>query len=34
MKDGILRTGTGQAVWVGDHYTVKASGADTGGPSP
>ena len=32
MISGILRTGKGQAAWVvGDHYTVKASGADTGG---
>jgi quercetin dioxygenase-like cupin family protein len=32
MISGIMRTGTGQAAWVvGDYYTVKASGADTGG---
>ena len=32
MNSGILRTGEGRAVWVvGDHYTVKASGEDTGG---
>jgi hypothetical protein len=32
MNSGILRTGEGQAVWVvGDHYTIKASGEDTGG---
>lgn len=32
MKSGILRTGEGRAAWVvGDHYTVKASGEDTGG---
>jgi quercetin dioxygenase-like cupin family protein len=32
MNSGILRAGTGRAVWVvGDHYTIKASGADTGG---
>ena len=32
MNSGILRTGVGQAVWVvGDHYTIKASGEDTGG---
>src|SRR4029079_4615859 len=32
MISSILRTGTGRAVWVvGDHYTIKAGGADTGG---
>lgn len=32
MNNGILQTGNGRAVWVvGDHYTVKASGEDTGG---
>lgn len=32
MNSGILRTGEGRAAWVvGDHYTVKASGEDTGG---
>jgi quercetin dioxygenase-like cupin family protein len=32
MKSGILRPQKGRAVWVvGDHYTVKASGEDTGG---
>jgi quercetin dioxygenase-like cupin family protein len=32
MNSGMLRTGKGRAVWVvGDHYTVKASGEDTGG---
>ncbi len=32
MNNDILRTGKGQAVWVvGDHYTIKASGADTDG---
>jgi quercetin dioxygenase-like cupin family protein len=32
MKSGILRPGDGQSVWVvGDLYTVKASGKDTGG---
>jgi quercetin dioxygenase-like cupin family protein len=31
MTSGILRAGAGQAAWVvGDHYTVKASGEDTG----
>ena len=31
MNSGILKTGEGRAVWVvGDHYTVKASGEDTG----
>ena len=31
MNSGILRAGEGQAAWVvGDHYTVKASGEDTG----
>jgi hypothetical protein len=32
MNSGILRAGTGRAVRVvGDHYTIKAGGADTGG---
>jgi quercetin dioxygenase-like cupin family protein len=32
MKSGILRAGKGRAAWVvGDHYTVKATGEDTGG---
>jgi quercetin dioxygenase-like cupin family protein len=32
MKNGILRAGEGQAVWVvGDHYTIKVSGEQTGG---
>ena len=32
MNSGILRAGKGKAAWVvGDLYTVKASGADTGG---
>jgi quercetin dioxygenase-like cupin family protein len=32
MNSGILPTGMGRAAWVvGDHYTVKASGQDTGG---
>ena len=32
MNSGILRPKEGRAVWVvGDHYTVKASGEDTGG---
>ena len=32
MNSGILRAGEGRAAWVvGDLYTVKASGADTGG---
>lgn len=32
MNSGILRPGAGQSVWVvGDHYTIKASGEDTGG---
>ena len=32
MNSGILRTGEGRAAWVvGDLYTVKASGEDTGG---
>jgi quercetin dioxygenase-like cupin family protein len=32
MKSGILRSGAGESVWVvGDHYTIKASGKDTGG---
>jgi quercetin dioxygenase-like cupin family protein len=32
MKSGILRSGAGETVWVvGDHYTIKASGKDTGG---
>lgn len=32
MQSGIVGTGKGQAVWVvGDHYTIKAGGADTGG---
>jgi quercetin dioxygenase-like cupin family protein len=32
MNSGILKTGEGRAAWVvGDLYTVKASGADTGG---
>jgi quercetin dioxygenase-like cupin family protein len=32
MNSGILRAGNGRAAWVvGDHYTIKASGADTGG---
>src|SRR3954449_12044228 len=32
MNSGILRAGEGRAAWVvGDHYTVKASGEDTGG---
>lgn len=32
MHNGILGAGKGQAVWVvGDHYTIKAAGADTGG---
>jgi quercetin dioxygenase-like cupin family protein len=32
MDSGILNAGVGQAVWVvGDHYTIKASGEDTGG---
>ena len=31
MNSGILRAGEGQAAWVvGDHYTVKASGEQTG----
>src|SRR3954464_9566390 len=31
MNSGILRAGEGRAAWVvGDHYTVKASGEDTG----
>jgi quercetin dioxygenase-like cupin family protein len=32
MRSDILGAGKGQTVWVvGDHYTIKASGADTGG---
>ena len=32
MDNGILQAGKGRAVWVvGDHYTVKCSGDDTGG---
>jgi quercetin dioxygenase-like cupin family protein len=32
MNSGILKAGMGRAVWVvGDHYTIKASGEDTGG---
>ena len=32
MNSGIVRAGVGRAAWVvGDHYTVKASGDDTGG---
>ena len=32
MKSGILRSGDGPAAWVvGDLYTIKASGQDTGG---
>ena len=32
MDTGILRAGGGQAVWVvGDHYTIKVSGEETGG---
>jgi uncharacterized cupin superfamily protein len=32
MDSGILWAGAGRAAWVvGDHYTVKASGAETGG---
>lgn len=32
MKSGTLRAGGGKTVWVvGDHYTIKASGEDTGG---
>jgi quercetin dioxygenase-like cupin family protein len=32
MDSGIIRAGEGRAVWVvGDHYTIKASGEDTGG---
>jgi uncharacterized cupin superfamily protein len=32
MESGILRPKEGRAVWVvGDHYTIKASGDDTGG---
>ena len=32
MNSGTLRAGAGQAAWVvGDHYTIKASGKDTGG---
>lgn len=32
MNSGILGNGVGRAVWVvGDHYTIKASGKDTGG---
>src|SRR6188474_825703 len=32
MKSGTLRAGAGKTVWVvGDHYTIKASGEDTGG---
>lgn len=32
MISGIMRTGEGRAAWVvGDRYTVKASGEDTGG---
>jgi quercetin dioxygenase-like cupin family protein len=32
MENGILQAGDGRAVWVvGDHYTVKCSGDDTGG---
>src|SRR3954449_12510061 len=31
MNSGILRAGEGRAAWVvGDRYTVKASGEDTG----
>lgn len=32
MKSGVLRAGVGEAAWVvGDHYTMKATGDDTGG---
>ena len=32
MNSGIMQAGKGKAAWVvGDHYTVKASGQDTGG---
>ena len=32
MNSGVLRAGEGRSVWVvGDRYTVKASGEDTGG---
>jgi quercetin dioxygenase-like cupin family protein len=32
MENGMLQAGKGRAVWVvGDHYTVKCSGEDTGG---
>ena len=32
MENGVLHAGVGRAVWVvGDHYTVKCSGDDTGG---
>lgn len=32
MRSDILAAGKGQAIWVvGDHYTIKAAGADTGG---
>jgi quercetin dioxygenase-like cupin family protein len=32
MNSGVLRAGLGRTVWVvGDLYTIKASGKDTGG---
>ena len=32
MNSGIKQAGEGRAVWVvGDHYTIKAGGEDTGG---
>ena len=32
MESGVLRPGEGRSIWVvGDRYTVKASGEDTGG---
>ena len=35
MESGVLRAGEGRSVWVvGDRYTVKASGEDTGGALP
>jgi quercetin dioxygenase-like cupin family protein len=32
MDSGVLRSGEGRSLWVvGDHYTIKAGGEDTGG---
>jgi quercetin dioxygenase-like cupin family protein len=32
MDSGVLRAGEGRSIWVvGDRYTIKASGEDTGG---